>query len=165
MPDALKNSGYIGGSVGTMLLGALAVWGVHMLMRSSYDICKKHRIPIMSYAEPVKAAVAEGAPCIKPYSNCFHHFVNIVLILSQIWVSCTHAALTKNYCSWWKRAWIRFSNGPETLHVSPTFSFHSPLIHPHLMSKVSRRSRNIIDTNWVSQRRCTKHCALRVFKI
>ncbi|XP_055701297.1 proton-coupled amino acid transporter-like protein CG1139 [Phlebotomus papatasi] len=94
MPDAMKNCGYIGGSVGTVLITVLILCCIHMLVRCSYVICKKHRVPIMSYAETVKAAVVDGPPWLRPYANCFHHLVNIFLIFAQIGICCIYVAFT-----------------------------------------------------------------------
>lgn len=94
MPDAMKNAGFIGGSVGTVLITVLVLCCIHMLVRCSYVICKKHRVPIMSYAETVEAAVADGPPWLRPYANLFHHLVNIFLILAQLGICCIYVAFT-----------------------------------------------------------------------
>lgn len=44
MPIAFHHSGYLVGSVGTVVLGAIAVYCIHMLLATHYELCKRKRV-------------------------------------------------------------------------------------------------------------------------
>ncbi|XP_059610616.1 proton-coupled amino acid transporter-like protein CG1139 [Phlebotomus argentipes] len=90
MPDALKNSGYISGTLGTLAIATLIVYTIHMLMRCRYAICKKLSVPSMSYAEAMKTALVGGPSCLQSFANSSAHIVNIFLIVAQIGACCIY---------------------------------------------------------------------------
>ncbi|GAB0092794.1 proton-coupled amino acid transporter-like protein CG1139 [Sergentomyia squamirostris] len=90
MPDAFKNSGYICGTLGTVLLACLITNCTHSLMKSQYAICKKHHTPFMSYAESMKMALHMGPSCLSSCSNCSAHIVNWFLIIAQTGACCAY---------------------------------------------------------------------------
>lgn len=44
MPNAFYNSGYIVGFVGTIIIGVICTYCIHMLLRSHYELCKRKKV-------------------------------------------------------------------------------------------------------------------------
>lgn len=44
MPNAFHNSGYIVGFVGTIVIGIICTYCIHMLLRSHYELCKRKKV-------------------------------------------------------------------------------------------------------------------------
>lgn len=65
MPMAFKNSGWILGIVGTVIIGLLCLYCIHLLISAEYELCKRKRIPAMGYPATAQAALLEGPPALK----------------------------------------------------------------------------------------------------
>ncbi|KAF4519395.1 hypothetical protein B566_EDAN008703 [Ephemera danica] len=74
MPNAFKNAGYVIGFFGTLIIGAICTYCIHMLVKCSYELCRRRRIPNMSYA--MTAEEAMGTP-IAGHVVCNHYFEDI----------------------------------------------------------------------------------------
>lgn len=44
MPVAFHHAGYLVGSIGTVVLGLIAVYCIHMLLAAHYELCKRKRV-------------------------------------------------------------------------------------------------------------------------
>lgn len=44
MPNAFFNSGYAVGFVGTIVIGIICTYCIHMLLRSHYELCKRKKV-------------------------------------------------------------------------------------------------------------------------
>lgn len=44
MPVAFHHAGYLVGSIGTVVLGMVAVYCIHMLLGVHYELCKRKRV-------------------------------------------------------------------------------------------------------------------------
>lgn len=44
VPLAFSHSGYFVGVIGTILLGSIATYCVHLIINIHYDLCKKKRV-------------------------------------------------------------------------------------------------------------------------
>lgn len=60
MPMAFKHSGYIVGSVGTILIGLLCTYCIHILIKAEYELCRRKKIPSLTYPAVAEAALQEG---------------------------------------------------------------------------------------------------------
>lgn len=76
MPDAFKNAGYIG-LLFTAITTALAVYGIQVLIRTKYILCRRRQIPQLSYPDAMKMAL-EGGP---KYLKCLSHIAVLVFFL------------------------------------------------------------------------------------
>lgn len=83
LPEAFKNAGYIFGTVITLILAVFITYCMHMLINIRYIICKKHKIPSMTYAESVKYAFRGGPYCLSSWSEASAHVVNVIFIIYQ----------------------------------------------------------------------------------
>lgn len=44
MPNAFKNSGYVLGSIGTILIGAICTYCIHQLVKAEYELCRRKKV-------------------------------------------------------------------------------------------------------------------------
>lgn len=44
MPNAFHNAGYVVGVIGTIIVGAIATYCVHILVNIQYDLCKRKKV-------------------------------------------------------------------------------------------------------------------------
>lgn len=65
MPQAFYNAGYLNGFISTVLIGMLCTYGVHILVRCQYILCKRHSVPMLTYQETLKKALEDGPHCLR----------------------------------------------------------------------------------------------------
>ncbi|KAI8121395.1 Proton-coupled amino acid transporter-like protein [Lucilia cuprina] len=65
MPSAFANAGYINGFILTAIIGAIAVYCLHILIGSMYVLCKRKRVPYLTFSEAMTMGFQEGPPCFK----------------------------------------------------------------------------------------------------
>lgn len=71
MPNAFCNSGLVVGVIATIIIGALCTYCLHVLIRAQYKLCKRLRVPILSYPDSMKYALEQGPQCMRwfaPYA-------------------------------------------------------------------------------------------------
>lgn len=60
MHEAFHNSGWLNGLIWMGIIGFICTYCFHVLVRSQYILCKKHKVPLLSYPESMKLALEEG---------------------------------------------------------------------------------------------------------
>ena len=65
MPNAFRNSGYMTGVIGTVIIGLICTYCIHLLVKAEYELCKRRKTPSMSYPEVAHTALLEGPPGLK----------------------------------------------------------------------------------------------------
>lgn len=65
MPQAFDNAGYLNGIIGTIIIGFLCTYCLHVLVQAQYVICKRRRVPMLSYPISMQIALEEGPPCMR----------------------------------------------------------------------------------------------------
>nr|BAN20779.1 amino acid transporter [Riptortus pedestris] len=80
MPYAFSNAGYILGTFGTIFMGALCTYAIHILISSAYELCKRTKVPSMSYPETARAALAHGPKQFRSLSKYAPHACNVMLV-------------------------------------------------------------------------------------
>ncbi|XP_075991574.1 proton-coupled amino acid transporter-like protein acs [Anticarsia gemmatalis] len=106
MPRAFVNAGYIVGSIGTVIIGILCTYCIHMLLDSCFVLCKRRRVPSLTYTAAAEAALSEGPDWCKACAPYAAHIVNVFLLIYQIGTCCVyvvfvsenmHSVLTKYF--------------------------------------------------------------------
>ncbi|XP_050307270.1 proton-coupled amino acid transporter-like protein CG1139 isoform X2 [Anthonomus grandis grandis] len=90
MPLAFYHSGYVLGIIGTTLIGMLCTYCMHMLVRTEYELCKRKKVPSLTYPGAAEAALLEGPPFLQklaPYSGAIS---NTFLLLYQLGICCVY---------------------------------------------------------------------------
>lgn len=71
MPNAFCNSGLLVGVIATIIIGVLCTYCLHVLINAQYKLCKRLRVPILSYPYSMKYALEQGPQCMRwfaPYA-------------------------------------------------------------------------------------------------
>lgn len=66
MPMAFLHAGWAVGMVGTAIIGFLCTYCIRLLINSEYELCKRRRVPSLTYEATAKAAVEEGPKFLRP---------------------------------------------------------------------------------------------------
>uniref|UniRef100_A0A8D8WBX1 Proton-coupled amino acid transporter 4 n=1 Tax=Cacopsylla melanoneura TaxID=428564 RepID=A0A8D8WBX1_9HEMI len=90
MPNAFVNAGLVIGTVGTVLIGILCTYCLHVLVRSQYLLCKKKRVPVLNYPDSMRVALEQGPDCLKFAANASAIIVDVFLIVYQLGICCVY---------------------------------------------------------------------------
>ncbi|XP_025408112.1 proton-coupled amino acid transporter-like protein CG1139 isoform X2 [Sipha flava] len=90
MPSAFKNAGYIVGTLGTIAIGILCTYTIHLLVTASYELCVKRKIPSLTYPGTVAAAFEDGPRPVRKFAPFAKMMTNLFLVLYQIGSSCIY---------------------------------------------------------------------------
>ena len=44
MPKAFFNAGYLVGSIGTVIIGIICTYCIHLLIKAEYELCKRKKV-------------------------------------------------------------------------------------------------------------------------
>ncbi|XP_045784934.1 proton-coupled amino acid transporter-like protein CG1139 isoform X1 [Maniola jurtina] len=90
MPHAFAKSGYVVGTVGTLVIGFLCSYCIHVLLDSCYELCKRRKVPSLTYTGAAVAALSEGPAWCKACAPYAAHVVNAFLLIYQIGACCVY---------------------------------------------------------------------------
>ncbi|XP_047543601.1 proton-coupled amino acid transporter-like protein CG1139 [Vanessa atalanta] len=90
MPHAFAKSGYVVGTIGTLVIGVLCTYCIHVLLDSCYVLCKRRKVPSMSYTAVAEAALSEGPDWCKACAPYAANVVNVFLLIYQIGTCCVY---------------------------------------------------------------------------
>ncbi|XP_056631253.1 proton-coupled amino acid transporter-like protein CG1139 [Diorhabda sublineata] len=84
LPLAFSHSGYLLGIIATALIGLLCKHCIHLLIKCEYELCKRKKIPVMTYPATAEAALQEGPEFFQKFSSAAPHMVNMFLLVYQL---------------------------------------------------------------------------------
>ncbi|XP_066595896.1 proton-coupled amino acid transporter-like protein CG1139 [Prorops nasuta] len=90
MPNAFCNSGLVTGVVATVLIGALCTYCLHVLVKAQYRLCKRLRVPILSYPDSMKYALEQGPTSIRWFASAAPAIVDGFMITYQLGICCVY---------------------------------------------------------------------------
>ncbi|KAF5270107.1 hypothetical protein FQA39_LY08519 [Lamprigera yunnana] len=90
MPAAFKNGGLLFGFVGTILIGFLCTYCIHLLVKASHEICKRGKIPLLGLAETCGAAFEYGPKNLQKFSTIVRILVDISLVITYFMITCVY---------------------------------------------------------------------------
>ncbi|XP_018355306.1 PREDICTED: proton-coupled amino acid transporter-like protein CG1139 [Trachymyrmex septentrionalis] len=90
MPNAFYNSGLVVGVIATVIIGALCTYCLHVLVKAQYILCKRLKVPILSYPLSMKYALEKGPRCVKWFSPYASGFVDGFMIIYQLGICCVY---------------------------------------------------------------------------
>ncbi|XP_057669262.1 proton-coupled amino acid transporter-like protein pathetic isoform X1 [Diorhabda carinulata] len=82
VPRAFKTAGLLVGTIGTLFVGILCTYNVHLLVRASHIICTRTKTPSLGFSETIEAVFQNGPRWIQPWASCAKFFVEIALSLT-----------------------------------------------------------------------------------
>ncbi|GJQ67749.1 hypothetical protein Trydic_g16554 [Trypoxylus dichotomus] len=90
LPEAFKNAGLFLGFLATVGNGILCTYAVHVLVHSFYVLCKRNRIPVLTYTDAMEIGCKQGPPWSQKRSKTISRLADIFLILYQAGVCCVY---------------------------------------------------------------------------
>lgn len=90
MPNAFKNSGYLVGGIGTIVIGILCTYCIHQLIKAEYELCKRKKVPSMTYTGVAEAALNEGPGWCKKFASSSSYVINAFLLVYQLGTCCVY---------------------------------------------------------------------------
>ncbi|GJQ79453.1 hypothetical protein Trydic_g16308 [Trypoxylus dichotomus] len=90
MPEAFKNAGLLTGFVFTIIIGFICTYCLHVLVNAQYVLCKRLKIPILTYPESMKIALETGPPGLRGFARMSPLLVDIFLVLYQLGICCVY---------------------------------------------------------------------------
>ncbi|KAI8126092.1 hypothetical protein FF38_03692 [Lucilia cuprina] len=96
MPNAFKNSGYVTGTIGTIIIGFICTYCIHQLVKAEYELCRRRKIPSMTYPKVAEVALDEGPTIFKKCSPYIGHVVNTFLLIYQLGTCCVYVVFVSS---------------------------------------------------------------------
>ncbi|KOX68585.1 Proton-coupled amino acid transporter 1 [Melipona quadrifasciata] len=90
MPNAFCNSGLVTGVIATVIIGLLCTYCLHVLVKAQYRLCKRLRVPILSYPLSMKYALEEGPGCVQWFAPYAPGLVDGFMIVYQLGICCVY---------------------------------------------------------------------------
>lgn len=90
MPKAFHHAGYVVGLTATVIIGLLCTYCMRILVLSEYELCKRRRIPSLSYPATAEAALIEGPVPLRRFSKASVHIINTFLMIYQMGTCCVY---------------------------------------------------------------------------
>ncbi|KAF5295595.1 hypothetical protein FQR65_LT10398 [Abscondita terminalis] len=90
MPNAFKNAGLIFGLVGTLVVGFICTYCVHILVAASHTICKRSKTPVMGFSETCGAVFEYGPKSVRKFSKVAKVAVDTALVFTYFMGNCVY---------------------------------------------------------------------------
>ncbi|KAK4872817.1 hypothetical protein RN001_014846 [Aquatica leii] len=90
MPKAFSNSGYAFGIGGTLFIGVICIYCIHILIKSEYELCKRRKIGSLSFPATAEAAFNDGPIFFKKLAPISPHVVNAFVLTYELGTCCVY---------------------------------------------------------------------------
>lgn len=90
MPNAFHHAGWLVGGIGTLLIGILCTYCIHLLIKAEFELCRRKRVPSLNYPAVTQTALLEGPDALKPLSKVIIHIINAFLLIYQLGTCCVY---------------------------------------------------------------------------
>lgn len=90
MPEAFTNAGILIGTLGTIFIGSVCTYCLHVLIRCQYTLCKRARIPVINYPDTVRMALESGPVPLRPMARYAPALVDTFLVVYQLGICCVY---------------------------------------------------------------------------
>ncbi|XP_005185482.1 proton-coupled amino acid transporter-like protein CG1139 [Musca domestica] len=90
MPMAFYNAGLLFGLIGTIIVGFLCTYCVHILVKTSHNICRDAKVPFLSFSETAEKVFEYGPKPLRPWANFAKQFVDGSLMATYYAAACVY---------------------------------------------------------------------------
>lgn len=90
MPNAFHNAGWGVGIIGTVIIGVLCTYCIHSLISAVYELCRRKKVPSMTYPESMVAALEEGPECTRKLAKYASATGNAFIMTYQLGTCCIY---------------------------------------------------------------------------
>ncbi|XP_049818590.1 proton-coupled amino acid transporter-like protein CG1139 isoform X2 [Aethina tumida] len=102
MPLAFLHSGWLLGIIATAIVGVICTYCIHLLITAEYTLCKRRKVPSLTYPLTAKFALMDGPPFFQKLAPFAGPAVNVFLLIYQLGTCCVYtvfiAANIKEVC-------------------------------------------------------------------
>uniref|UniRef100_A0A8D8UX78 Proton-coupled amino acid transporter 4 n=1 Tax=Cacopsylla melanoneura TaxID=428564 RepID=A0A8D8UX78_9HEMI len=90
LPSAFRNAGYVTGVVGTLVIGFFCTYCVHLLVGAQYELCRRRKIPSLTYPQIAEVAIGEGPTRLRWLAPYGRKVTLVFLILCEVGANCIY---------------------------------------------------------------------------
>lgn len=90
MPLAFANAGLWFGLGATFVIGLICTYCIHILVKCSQIVCRRSRIPSLSFAEIAEASFLAGPKAMHRWSRLARFLINLFLVLDLLGCCCVY---------------------------------------------------------------------------
>ncbi|XP_034255798.1 proton-coupled amino acid transporter-like protein CG1139 isoform X2 [Thrips palmi] len=105
MPNAFNNAGLLVGTLGTIIIGSVCTYCLHVLLRCQYILCRRARVPILNYPDTLRMALESGPVPLRRFSPYATALVDTFLVVYQLGICCVYivfvASNVKQVMDYW----------------------------------------------------------------
>lgn len=83
LPMAFQCAGTVVGSIGTPIIGAITIYGFHVLISNQYIQCKRLQSPFLTLPRSMKITLRNGPHCLSWLAPCSPYSMDFMLIIHQ----------------------------------------------------------------------------------
>ncbi|XP_049818918.1 proton-coupled amino acid transporter-like protein CG1139 [Aethina tumida] len=90
MPMAFLHSGWLLGIIATAIIGVISTYCIHLLLNAEYTLCKRQKVPNLTYPLTAKFALMDGPPVFQKLAHFAGLTVNVFLLVNQLGACCAY---------------------------------------------------------------------------
>nr|XP_053654392.1 proton-coupled amino acid transporter-like protein pathetic isoform X2 [Cherax quadricarinatus] len=90
MPQAFMNAGLWVGLAGVPIMGLICVHCMHILVRSSKELCRRSMVENLSYEETAEMAFKMGPAGCRRCHRAVFYIINVFLVITQLGFCCVY---------------------------------------------------------------------------
>ncbi|EDV50262.1 proton-coupled amino acid transporter-like protein CG1139 [Drosophila erecta] len=90
MPSAFAHAGYVNGTILTLIIGSLALYCLHILIKCMYILCKRQRVPYVSFSQAMNLGLKQGPPWLRCLAPIAVPFVDGFLAFYHFGICCVY---------------------------------------------------------------------------
>jgi len=91
MPDAIKNSGILVGNIGLVLMASICIRCMHVLVKTSHELCRRTGLSSLSYSDVAEACFAtSSSERMKNLATTARTTINVFLCITQLGFCCVY---------------------------------------------------------------------------
>ncbi|KAH8250952.1 hypothetical protein KR026_000289, partial [Drosophila bipectinata] len=90
MPSAFSHAGYVNGTILTLIIGLLALYCLHILINCMYILCKRQKVPYVSFSEAMNLGLKQGPPWLRCLAPVAIPFVDGFLAFYHFGICCVY---------------------------------------------------------------------------
>ncbi|XP_036334125.1 proton-coupled amino acid transporter-like protein CG1139 [Rhagoletis pomonella] len=95
-PMAFHNAGWLNALISSAMIGIIVLYSKQILMCGLYEVAKRRRVPIFSYADGLVEAIAEGPPFMHGLQKILRGSVNTLLFIYHFGSCCVYVVFIAN---------------------------------------------------------------------
>ncbi|XP_031339712.1 proton-coupled amino acid transporter-like protein pathetic isoform X2 [Photinus pyralis] len=143
MPVAFKNAGLLGGSIGTLFVGFLCTYCVHMLVSASHEICRRAKIPSLGLAETCGAAFEYGPKSLRRFSTAVRISVDISMVITYFMITSVYVVFMSDSLRQLVEHWL-----PETTYSTRLYMVM--IMVPLMLSSQVRELKHLVPYSFLA---------------